>query len=484
MFFKTESFPAFLAASLPLLLAAGACSSDGAPSGTGGQPAAGGSVTSAGSGNAGAGSSATGGMAISNGGAPAANGGAAGSATSGGLGSGGAIGAGGHSEPTGGANVTSGGGPAGSGGSATSGGTGTTGGTSSAGSSSGGASAGASTGGSMSSGGSSGNGGGGKGGGSSSGGGGSGGSAGGSDDAKSSRPLNVTATPARHEHSFRAKDADSSVSFNDNSEIAVLDNRAPKLLGKLVLPFAGVGTNSGTLEGGGEFCARRGFHVLGIAAFQDYDILSKGADFFGNARRSVFEGVLATHEGEFANIKMTPADGVAQRTQKALAYLHAKYPDEDWGYFLEPDGSVRWSDVIFSGFSHGGSNAARFAFLVRAARVVSLSAPRENTCTRLDLANCGGVVATWLGETPKTPIDRFFAITGTSDDQHLQHLFAMEKTKYSGAATSIEGAQPPYGNSHRLNANAGHTDFCKLSNYAAVCNYAFGVPQENQSGTR
>jgi hypothetical protein len=294
---------------------------------------------------------------------------------------------------------------------------------------------------------------------------------------------NVTAAKARHQHTFRAKDADAGVSFNDNSEVAVIDNRAATLMGKLVLPFTGLGTNSGTLEAGGEFCARRGFHVLGIAAFQDYDILSKGADFFGDARRSVFEGVLYTHEGEFANIAMTKADGVAQRTQKALQYLQTKFPDEGWGYFLQADGSVRWSDVIFSGFSHGGSNAARFAFLVEAARVVSLSAPRENLCTRLDLQDCGGLVATWLSETSKTPMDRFFAITGKSDAQHLQHLFAMEKTGYTGVATPLDGAQPPYGNSHRLIANAGHTDFCQTSTYQAACNYVFGVPPENQAGT-
>lgn len=293
----------------------------------------------------------------------------------------------------------------------------------------------------------------------------------------------VTAAKARHEHTFRAKDADAGVSFNDNSEVAVIDNRAPTLMGKLVLPFTGVGTNSGTLEAGGEFCARRGFHVLGIAAFQDYDIVSRGADFFGDARRSVFEGVLYTHEGEFAQIAMTKADGVAQRTQKALQYLQAHYPEEGWAYFLKPDGSVRWTDVIFSGFSHGGSNAARFAFLVEAARVVSLSGPRDNLCTRLDLNDCGGVVATWLGETSKTPMDRFFTITGKSDDQHLQHLFAMEKTGYTGAATSVEGAQAPYGNSHRLTANAGHTDFCQSATYQAACNYVFGVPPENQAGT-
>lgn len=305
---------------------------------------------------------------------------------------------------------------------------------------------------------------------------------GGTAGAPSSGPQ-VTASKARHQHSFRAKDADQEASFNDNTEVAVIDNRAATLMGKLVLPFGGLGTNAGTLDAGGEFCARRGFHVLGVAAFQDYDVLSKGADFFGAARRSVFEGVLYTHEGEFANIAMTPADGVARRTQKALQYLQTKYPTEGWGYFLQQDGSVRWSDVVFSGFSHGGSNAARFAFLVEASRVVSLSAPRENTCTRLDLANCGGVVATWLSESPKTPMERFFALTGKSDEQHLQHLFTMEKTGYAGVATAIEGASPPYGNSHRLMANAGHTDFCQSASYQAACNYLFGVPPENQAGT-
>jgi hypothetical protein len=87
----------------------------------------------------------------------------------------------------------------------------------------------------------------------------------------------------------------------------------------------------------------------------------------------VFDGITHTTKGDFANVKMVAADGVARRTQNALAYLHGKYPDEDWGYYLQSDGGVRWSDVIFTGMSHGASNAARFAMLVRAWRAVSVS---------------------------------------------------------------------------------------------------------------
>jgi hypothetical protein len=297
------------------------------------------------------------------------------------------------------------------------------------------------------------------------------------------RPLNVTASPARYEHTFRTKDADPTVTFNDNTEIAVVDNRASKLMAKLVLPFQGEGTTAGTMGAGGDFCAHRGFHVLAIAAFQNYNIVIGDANFYGDARKEVFEGIEYTHTGDFATIHMTPADGVEQRTQKALQYLDKLYPTEDWGYYLNADGSVRWSDVIFEGMSHGASNAARFAMLVRASRVVSIAGPRDNVCTSLNASNCGGVIGNWLYEVPKTPIDRFYALTGVTDSQHLQHLFAMQLLKYVGQPVSVIGGQAPYGDSHRLNASGGHTDYCSEASYEAACNYLFGVPTENQNGT-
>jgi hypothetical protein len=303
-------------------------------------------------------------------------------------------------------------------------------------------------------------------------------------DTPPSRPLAVQATPGRHEHSFLPSDADAEVSFNDEQQLAIFDNRAPKLVGKLVLPFGGAGARAGSLGGQGEFCARRGFHVLAIAAFQDYDIVLGDPDFYGDARRQVFEGLTHTTKGAFADVKMGPADGVARRTQKALAYLHGKYPDDDWGYYLDADGSVRWSDVIFTGMSHGASNAARFAMLVRAWRAVSVSGPRDNTCTSLNQDDCGGVVATWFDEEPATPIGRFFALTGKGDGQHTQHLYAMERMGYAGNALAVRSSAPPYDGSHRFIADGGHEEFCGQADYDDACNLAFDVPTENHAGVR
>jgi hypothetical protein len=315
-----------------------------------------------------------------------------------------------------------------------------------------------------------------------SGGGGGGGAAGGPADSIPWRPINVTAPKARHEHSFKPSDADSEVSFNDETQKTIFDNRATKLVGKLVLPFGGVGSTAGTFGGQGEFCAKRGFHVLAIAAYEDFDIALGDPDFYGDSRQQVFDGEKHTSKGKFADIQMGPADGVKRRTQKALQYLHQEFPEEDWGYYLEQDGSVRWSDVIFTGMSHGASNAARFAMLVRASRAVSIAGPRDNLCTSLNQQNCGGVVASWLGEEPKTPRDRFFAITGKTDDQHTQHLFAMERLGYSGAPVEVNGSEAPYGGSHRLVAAGGHSEFCGQAAYDKACNYAFDVPVENHAG--
>jgi len=299
------------------------------------------------------------------------------------------------------------------------------------------------------------------------------------------RPLNVTAAKMRLSHNFRASAADPAVSFNDNGEVAAVDPRSPKMVGKLLLPFGGLGSTAGTLGSEGAFVLPRGFHVLGIAAYEAYNILHCDAAFFGDARRQVFDGVQHTTKFEFATIKMVPSDGVAKRTEMALKYLDKMFPTEDWGYFLNKDGTVRWSDVVFTGISHGASNAPRFAMLVRAWRSVSFAGPRDNsagaTGGAADAACPQMVSATWFTEKPATPIDRFYTLTGLQDPQHPQHLYAMDKLGYTGQPVNMS-AGAPWGNSHRINGPGGHESPCNETNYKPLCNYLFGIDPANANG--
>jgi hypothetical protein len=146
--------------------------------------------------------------------------------------------------------------------------------------------------------------------------------------------------------------------------------------------------------------------------------------------------------------------------------LQTKNPQGDWAYYLQKNGEVRWSDVIFIGHSHGATSSAAFAHLKRVWRAISLSGPRDTN----------PVVATWLTMPTPTPIERYYGFTGTGDAQHQDHIKAMEAAKYIGTLTSVEGAQPPYGGSHRLRYSGGHGGSADCSGaYAPVCKYMLGL---------
>jgi hypothetical protein len=271
------------------------------------------------------------------------------------------------------------------------------------------------------------------------------------------RALNVTAPPGQHLHGN-----------------AGVDTRA-KSIGKLAVD---VGVNQG---GYSTWLGKRGFHVFGAACGAcPAPNLAAGRDAVGNCRLDEF--------------KTTSA-----QVKAGLAMLQQQYPQEDWGYFLNQDGSVRWSDVAITGVSHGATTAAvagRIA--VRMYRVVSRSGPRDNTCgvgaqtTPFDpamppwKANCpDSDVASWLDMPSITPINRFYGLTGTTDVEYGDIMFNMERTKYPGQPVQWNVMNPNLNGTNRFySTEGGHLDWLLAANVPIntdeVLNIAFGVPPENQ----
>lgn len=312
-------------------------------------------------------------------------------------------------------------------------------------------------------------------------------------DVPSTHPLTITASKALHSHSFLPKDADPTVSADTfsgtNKQVAQVDPRAAKMMGKLVVNLGGAGSTGAFTGGAGAFAVKRGFHVFSVAYYADFDILIGDADYYGDARLEEFDG--QDHTSRYAlrdnepseKLGLKPADGVEQRVRLGLTYLDKTYKDEDWGYYLTADGKVRWSDVIFTGVSHGASSAVRFAMLVRASRAIAFSGPRDNTCASLACTEKDAIVATWFGESSKTPRDRFFAITGVVDSQHTQHLVAFEKLGIPGTVVDVDSQSMPYAGTHRLKStSADHGAFCDNAKYRDACNYLLDVPPENRAG--
>lgn len=274
------------------------------------------------------------------------------------------------------------------------------------------------------------------------------------------RPLNITAAKARHQHEAGGRPF-------------AVDNRAPIMMGKLIIDL---GVDSGGIY---NFALNRGFHVYGGQIFH-CDINYDTREHNGDCRLETVDGM--DHD-PMANVSYEQS--LSGRLAAGLIQLHKDFPEEDWGYFLNADDTVRWSDVGITGFSHGAQTAARVGKAMRVYRAVSRSGPRDNECGRngqtppYDL-NCDEkYISAWLDEPSKTPMDRFFGFVGMTDGQAGDDQFSMERMGYIGEPVDINTVPYPYNGSHRFLASGeGHSGFDNAKYWPAL-GIAWGVPQAN-----
>jgi hypothetical protein len=272
-----------------------------------------------------------------------------------------------------------------------------------------------------------------------------------------------------------------------NGNSAGLDTRTTQV-GKLVIDL---GVTSGGYQ---PWLGKRGFHVMGVS-FPMCDITNdQGRDHDGDCRLNTFDGMPhGTSSG------VTAANSISAHVQSGLKSLQQQFPTEDWGYFLNADDSVRWSDVAFTGMSHGATTAAVIGKAVRLYRVVSRSGPRDDACglpgvaagdfsraTPPWKADCPDAsIASWLDAPSATPVARFFAMVGMSDVEYGDIMFAMERMKYPGEPVRWDVAGTVLTGTSRFYADAGHLDFLAAATPPArtseALNIAFGVPTADQN---
>jgi len=176
--------------------------------------------------------------------------------------------------------------------------------------------------------------------------------------------------------------------------------------------------------------AAMGFHVFMPCYVSDYGVANCGDDI-GGCRLEAFEGV-----DHHPFIDIAPPDSVETRVARALQWLQAMHPGGDWRYYLDGE-SPRWDHIVVSGISHGASSSGLIGKHRDVARVVMLSGPLDSG-------------QAWLTDPLLTPIDLYRGFTHTADQQHAGHLQSFEDLGVLGAPTSVDGAAPPYGGSHRL----------------------------------
>lgn len=243
-----------------------------------------------------------------------------------------------------------------------------------------------------------------------------------------------TSDPQLYETAFTADEADPEATEVLGTQVAFLDTRAaPRGLLVVYLHGAGTPATCGS-NAHGEMLAGLGFHVLGPCYLSAYGVGGCDDDIEG-CRLEAFEGV-----DHHPFIDVSPPDSIEVRVARGLAYVQAQNPEGDWTYFLDGE-KPKWEKIVISGISHGASTSGVVGMHRLVRRVVSLSGP-------LDTGQA------WLEKTPITPIERFFGFSHADDGQHSGHLQAFEDLGLPGEPTSVDGASPPYGGSHRLISSA------------------------------
>ena len=224
-------------------------------------------------------------------------------------------------------------------------------------------------------------------------------------------------------------------------EYALVDPAAPRA-NKLVVYLVGANNKPARGVAMAEELARMGFLVVVPMYANDYDIRTicspardPDEDCHGKIRLEAFEGI-----DHSPHLEVQPANSAEVRVGKMLAHLQASFPGEGWGAFLDGE-KPRWSDIVIAGHSHGASSSGLVGKVRRVDRVVMLSGPFDNR---------DGAPAAWTRRAPATPLDRYFVLSHTQEDQFSQHVKNWEAMALPGPVTSVDGARPPFGHAHRL----------------------------------
>ncbi|HVZ75641.1 MAG TPA: hypothetical protein VHJ20_24880 [Polyangia bacterium] len=275
-----------------------------------------------------------------------------------------------------------------------------------------------------------------------------------------------------------------------------VDTRKP-IQGKLVLTLGGIcgGPGGGGLEGTAKAL---GFHVwqpptqtcVNSAPQKYLDAIAKNPDDpeanrqVGDARMELWDGV-----DRVDWVTVNKGESIVERTEAALKAGVQQDQGGDWGYFLDANGHVRWSDVYVVGYSWGSQTIAMVSSYVRFGRVICTSGPQAERFPN----------ATWITHPAATPPERKFMAVGfnlpypSTDPTDIapntvtSMIDTVTKAGWIGPPVNVlPGDTGPYTGKHMFamvakfpysaHAPGGHGIFCNndpMSGWAAACSYLF-----------
>ena len=246
---------------------------------------------------------------------------------------------------------------------------------------------------------------------------------------------------------------DPNITTNLNNHYVSI-NRGVLAKNQLFLFFPGTGAFAFNYLEINNTAADLGFHSINLNypnndAVNDLCNMTANLDCFANVRLETIDG---TDRTTFINVNR--ANSVENRLIKLLIYLRAQNPNHDWGQYLLDDSTINWSKIVVSGHSQGGGHAGIIGRYHSVVRVVMFAA--------MDFNGMANAPANWIGQPNTTPnastTDKFWGFSHFRDTRvNFSLLSTRIWTVYgmpqSGAIVNVDGANPPFNNTHSLTTN-------------------------------
>jgi len=201
---------------------------------------------------------------------------------------------------------------------------------------------------------------------------------------------------------------------------------------------------------------------------------------FENFRMAIIHGGTAHYGKRGKELVIEQPESIENRLQKLLLRLQSIRPRENWGQFLNPDGSIKWELIAVAGQSQGGGHAALIGIKHRVSRVICTGSPK-------DFNQALNAPAGYYTETSATPKDRFFAFNHAQDTvacnqgQLAENLHSLGLDAY-GSPVDVAKLTPPYNHTHILttsyptvvptaektNPGGGNSDWEKMAHTSVI----------------
>ncbi|MHB1078981.1 MAG: BPSS1187 family protein [Prosthecobacter sp.] len=200
------------------------------------------------------------------------------------------------------------------------------------------------------------------------------------------------------------------------------------------------------------FClmaASLGYHVISLwyPNSLSASVCARDAEpgAFEKFRLTLIQGGTSPH------ITISRTDSIESRLIGLLRVLAKRFPQEDWGAYLNADGTPKWEKIAVAGQSQGGGHAALIGIHHQVPRVLCFGAPKDYSIALKK-------PAAWYLKPAATPKSAFYAfnheqdLQGCTPAEQIANLKALKLDQF-GPPTTVDGASPPFGNSHILMTN-------------------------------